>query len=741
MAGNFFDPNYWRQLEDNRLAQQTPAPAVKSPTPATTLPTVNPPPTQTAVKPIAPAPTNGNANKGLPAIPPPSPAAQRAAQQVMTSKPPSIPSVTPSPDAYRAADTVLANSKAPRKPLTQAEMLTAIGADKPGSWYSTNNLFYRNGDSKGYTYEEYMDLTQPGWREQVAADRAAHEAAGRVLVDDGKGNRYWTNPNAQPGAPPPGHEGFFYGKYYLNGSEVSQADYAAYMKAKQDAINARPGGGANAKLYALAGAVTPSPEAVAAADKVMTAPQPGPVASQERVPMQLLPEKQMQPSQGNAPFNFTPQTYQSDPALMSAIGFLTPEQQRAAAESQVNLAQQAAMDAYTRQRDRGLLDAQQAVEQLFGPTFERGLQIMRDREDQVLDQVSGGQLLGGTAFSPVGRGEVYNAQRPFTEAIEAQVGQQNLTAQQIADRYNLDRRQLDDAITQLLASRGDQINAAMEQLRQGERDAAMQRDDSLFDRNMAQNQFGMSAELGRVGAYDAAARLGMAQREQNTLLPLQAQQAQAQLQQAGIINQRGEIDLDMYRQFRNQVGFSPETDQYVLNNLQRQRSQIELEIATATQPMQVEEARKRLAQLDANIALTYANSAAAGQRNNAQMSPYNPFGLNPQQQFGAQEEIIAMYQDLALNDPGAVDRTDPINLQRWVRVGGNPADYFIRTGRPEVLTLLDQQALAQGQIKYLVNTPAVSDAYANFMDDSSSNLPSAPRTPAAGFGPGRMYNR
>lgn len=77
--------------------------------------------------------------------------------------------------------------------ITQGN-LDIIGV-KPGAWYNTNNTFYKAGDAKGYNIDEYRDITQPGWREASAALAANHAAAGRVLVDDGKGNRYYAAQN------------------------------------------------------------------------------------------------------------------------------------------------------------------------------------------------------------------------------------------------------------------------------------------------------------------------------------------------------------------------------------------------------------------------------------------------------------------------------------------------------------------------------------------------------------------
>lgn len=123
------------------------------------------------------------------ATPAASPPQEGSLTNAFTGKPFAAPAAsTTAPMTGATAKTPTGIAAMP-KGVTQGALDT-IGV-KTGAWYSANNMFYQAGDSKAHTMDEYRDITQPGWREASAQLAQNHAAAGRVLVDDGKGNRYY----------------------------------------------------------------------------------------------------------------------------------------------------------------------------------------------------------------------------------------------------------------------------------------------------------------------------------------------------------------------------------------------------------------------------------------------------------------------------------------------------------------------------------------------------------------------
>lgn len=144
---------------------------------------------------------------------------------------------------------------------------------QPGSWYSTDNKWYKYGEDRAYTMDEYKDITQPGWKEAAAQLAAAHAAEGRVLLDDGKGAKWYApkelgtqgadgvwRPNAGVTQDSPGatYTGNYFGKAYQNGKPVTSAGAANPMSGPQ-APQVQPAVTSTAPANTGAITITPRP--------------------------------------------------------------------------------------------------------------------------------------------------------------------------------------------------------------------------------------------------------------------------------------------------------------------------------------------------------------------------------------------------------------------------------------------------------------------------------------------------
>jgi hypothetical protein len=164
------------------------------------------------------------------------------------------PTLPPSNPPVLTAPPILPQPMPPIPGVSPAlsDALARLGVTQPGQWYSTAGMFYRVGDTRSYSYEAYKDITDPTWRQKAAAEAAVQTSMGKVLVDDGHGNRYWIDkrqaqpdaggvmrplPGVDPSALPPHFSGWHFGQYYLDGAAVSEAQYQASQRSKQDDLN------------------------------------------------------------------------------------------------------------------------------------------------------------------------------------------------------------------------------------------------------------------------------------------------------------------------------------------------------------------------------------------------------------------------------------------------------------------------------------------------------------------------